>query len=357
MKMNYISLKKLVSIVLLLFSTLSFSYTLTGSLKGNDLRFNNIQNGPSGTFTIADWSIAHNLLPAKKWSPGFLFKKFDVILIGPTGKIKVDISDAISVIGMEYQTKNILERSDKGLFGSLCSEGASSTNEAYVLNNSSGACHGPTYDSNNQMPFYFSRPLFTIDKTKIISAFNSLPDSEKKEGIYSFSIPLVTPYYFETTSSHVETWRNLTSILNVSINYQPGYITKVYLDDPGFHDVRFDVSNKDESRLIGKASFNINADGSMPEGLILSIPKINKFMLINSDPSVNFPKIPLSVNCPNCSVPELVTDGVIMVEDVVVNLKGDHIKFPINVEINQDKDKVSLGDYYGFFVLNFSLNL
>ncbi|NVP02356.1 hypothetical protein HWA77_19245 [Photobacterium damselae subsp. damselae] len=355
--MNCIFLRKLISIILLFTSSLSFSYTLTGTLEGTDLRFKNVQNGPSGTFTIADWSPAHNLLPAHRWSPGFLFKKFDIILVGPSGKIKVDVSDAISVIGMEYQTKNVLEHSDEELFGSLCSDGASSANNTYVLDNSSGACHGSTYDSYDQMPFYFSRPLFKIDKTKIISAFNSLSDSEKKEGIYSFSVSLVTPYYFETISSRVETWRNVTSILNVSINYRPGYITKVYLDEPGFHDVKFDISAKDESRLIGKTSFNVNADGSMPEGLILSIPKINKFVLKNADPSVKYPEIPLSVSCPNCSAPELVTDGVIMADEVVVNLKGDHIKFPINVEINQDKDKVSLGDYYGFFVLNFSLNL
>lgn len=349
--------KRLISSILFIifFSSNCYSYILEGTLKGNDLKLRNVIYKGSYA-TIADWMPSKNLLPASRWSPGFLFKNINVILISQDGKTKVDISDAISVVGMEYRTTGELNNSSNPLSGNICNKGNSSGSDAFVFDNKNIPCHSAeTYDSNGKMPFYFMRPIFDINSTKIIEAFSNIPDVESQDGIFSFTTTLVTPYFFEMQNG-VETWQNITSVLNISINYQPGFITNIRLKDPSEHEIEF-LSSKDGDMIEGSTKFTVIADGAMPQGLILTVPKTNKFVLTHTDPDVENPEMPISVECPNCSDTILVEQGITKIKDTVVNLSGSHIEFPIIVKVKENRDDVSLGDYRGNFVLNFGINL
>lgn len=351
--------KRLINSILLIifFSSNSYSYILDGTLKGNDLKFRNIVN-KSGTYaTVADWMPAKNLLPASKWSPGFRYKDIKVKLTSQDGKTIVDVSDAISVVGMEFRSNADLDKTSTLLSGNICNNSISVGMDASTFDDREGIpCHSEeTYDAKGKMPFYFMRPIFDINSAKIVEAFSAIPDIEKQESIYSFTTTLVTPYFFEMNNG-VETWRNITSILNISINYQPGFITNIRLKNPNEHNINF-YSNDEGDMIEGFTNFTVIADGAMPQGLILTVPDTNQFVLTHIDPDVENPQIPITVDCRNCSDITLVEHGEIQIKETVVQLSGSHIEFPITVKVKEHKNNVSLGDYRGNFVLNFGLNL
>ncbi|MGI2799782.1 hypothetical protein ACRTC3_14450 [Photobacterium damselae] len=352
-----ILLKRLISSIVFIIctSTTCYSHIIEGSLKGSKLEFRNLTKSFSGYDTVASWMPTKNLLPATKWSPGFQYKDIKVILVSPNGKTKVDISDAISVVGMEYKTSKDLKTSSRFLSGNICNRGSSVGNTTNAIDGKGTPCHGETYESNGKMPFYFMRPLLNIDFTKIKDAFSLIPDAQKQEGIYSFSTSLVTPYFFEI-QNNVETWQNITSNLNISINYQPGVITNIRLKDSSEHDIKF-LNNKDGDMIEGTTTFTVIADGTMPQGLILTVPKTNNFFLTHTDPDVEHPKMPITVECPQCSDNIIAEKGIAKIEDTIVNMSGSHIEFPIMVKVKEKKNNVSMGDYRGNFVLNFGLNL
>ncbi|HIF9399807.1 TPA: hypothetical protein ACX6RT_003778 [Photobacterium damselae] len=353
---RFILTKKILSsFFLMVVSVQCYCFTLDGTLAGNDLKFRNITDSTSGDYTISDWTPSKNLFPASSWSPGFLYKKLNAVLISKNGSTHIDISDAIDIIGMEYRAYNDLNLSSVSLSGIICPKGGHSGNTAFAIDNGGRApCHAQTFKADGKMPFYFMRPIFTIDSSKIKDAFSSLPIKERKEGIYSFSTPLVLPYFFKMVNG-VETWQNIVSILNISINYKPGFISDIRLKDPTAHEIEFESSDGDTVK--GSTKFTVIADGMMPEGLTLTIPSVNDFNLYNTDSEVKNPKIPISIVCPDCLDEQLVNNGIPQVKDTVVNLSGSHLEFPIYVKLERNREDISLGDYQGNFVLNFALNL
>ncbi|HIF9293498.1 TPA: hypothetical protein ACX6Q7_001398 [Photobacterium damselae] len=360
-KIFFSKMKILCSLYFLLFNLSGYAYILEGNLKGTELKFNNVLPSLSGDNTIADWEPVKKLLPAQKWSPGFSFKSFTIKLIGPQN-IVVDISDAISVVGVEYRSNFNLDKDSEEWSSMSCSSSSSDGgNTAYVKSETNGNCHGEIYDSQGKMPFYFVRPILKIDEQKIQDAFNNLSSESKQQGTYSESLPIVFPYYYEL-SNGVKTWQNLSTTLHININYTPGYIADIHLEDPTVHEIVFN-KERSKNRLKGMTIFNVIASGSIPDGLIVSVPSTSNFFLKQKGPRSNknefsvVNKLPISVECPNCEEPILVLDGVPQLNESIVNVKGSQVKFPIIVKIDQEKDKVALGDYYGDFVLNFGLNL
>lgn len=344
-----------VVVIFAMFLVPCYSFTLEGVLNGNNLTFRNLENGISGSGkTLSDWTPSKNLLPAISWSPGFKYQDIKFILTGPKGKVKVDISEAISVIGMEYRTYNDLEKKDDSLPGVICNSSSNIGNTTYAVDERNISCHGETYDSYDKMPFYFMRPILDLDNEKIKEIFESLAPEDKIEGIYSTSVSIISPYFFKLPNK-IETWQNITSLLNVQIAYKAGYKMDVHLEDPSVHEIKF--ISKDANMLLGSTTFNVIATGAIPHGLVLNVPKTSEFTLKHDDPSVAHPDIPLSVLCPDCSDSVIVDSGTPVVEDTIVNLSGNNIRFPIIVKVLEDKNKISLGDYSGNFVLNFGLNL
>ncbi|MCG3846596.1 hypothetical protein [Photobacterium damselae] len=353
---KYISqIKILTSFLLMTISMHSYCFILDGTLTGDDLKFRNVESSLSGDSTIADWAPSKNLLPAATWSPGFNYKEIKSVLVSQDGTSKVDISDAISVIGMEYRAYDDLKLSSQSLSGRVCPKGDNSGNTAYTISTAISPCHSrETFNSNGVMPFYFFRPILHIESSKIKDAFSRLPLNKKKEGIYSFTTSLVTPYFFKMENG-VETWQNVTSILNININYKPAVSTRIRLKNPSWHPINFD-SPPTGANLLGSTKFTVIAEGTIPNGLTLTIPKSNHFYLVNNDHTVAS-ELPISVECGDCATKELVKQGHPIVQTTTVNRSGNYIEFPIDVKVETPIKNVSFGDYKGTFTLVFGLNI
>ena len=343
-----------------LYSFNCFSFTLEGELTGNNnLKFNNIISSISSPSykTLAEWQPENNLLPAISWSPGFKLEKKNVILTGPDG-VKINIRNAISIVGLEYKSNQPLEEDDFKLSMAKCDLYGIYNNTAYVVNSSkSMICSGSVLKSNNAMPYHFIRPILSINKDEIIKAFEGLPIEDKKEGIYSYNFGFNYHYGFIVPSSKVQTWQNKFKNLVISIKYKPGYIADARLENPGVHEFDFSTNKKDDAYIEGMAKFNIIATGSFPTGLVLNIPDGNEFKLKNVNGELGASDIPLNIVCPNCEVQELVTDGEKQLSTTKINVSGTKVKFPIDVKIKKERQNVALGQYYGNFVFTFGLNL
>ncbi|WP_297476381.1 hypothetical protein [uncultured Photobacterium sp.] len=346
-------------LLIAIYSSNCFSFMLDGELTGNDLKFRNVVSSVSSASykTLADWEPEHNLLPTTAWSPGFKHDSKNIVLVGPSGA-KVDISDAVSIVGLEYKSSNALEEVSEKLSVTKCDTYGTSGNIAYVVNSSgSTVCSGSVVNGYNAMPYHFIRPILSIDNAKIVEAFNNLPIEEKQEGFYNYSFGFTYPYGFIVPASGVKTWQNLFKNFVISIAYKPGYIADVRLENPGVHEFDFSMTKPESPYLEGIAKFNVIATGSFPTGLVLNIPTGNDFSLKHINGKLGAADIPIDVICPNCEVQELVTDGVEQVSTTKINVSGTKVKFPIDVKIKKERETVALGQYYGNFVFTFGLNL
>ena len=346
-------------LLIAMYSSHCFSFMLDGELTGNDLKFRNVVSSVSSSSykTLADWEPEHNLLPAASWSPGFKLDNKGIVLIGPGG-VKVDISEAVSIVGLEYKANNALEEVSEELSIAKCDTYGISSNIAYVVNSmNSTVCSGSVVKGYNAMPYHFIRPILSIDNTKIVDAFNNIPLENRQEGFYSYSFGFTYPYGFILPSSKVKTWQNKFKNLVISINYKPGYIADVRLEKPGVHEFDFSMTKPESAYLEGIAKFNVIATGSFPTGLVLNIPEDNDFSLKHVNGKLGAADIPLNIVCPNCEVQELVTDGEKQLSTTKINVSGTKVKFPIDVKIKKERQDVALGQYYGNFVFTFGLNL
>lgn len=350
--------KKLL-LLIAMYSSNCFSFMLDGELIGNDLKFRNIVSSVSSSSykTLADWQPEKNLLPTTYWTPGFKPNSEDIVLVGPSG-VKVNISDAVSIVGLEYKANNGLEEASEELSITKCDTYGISGNIAYVVNPSrSTVCSGSVVKGYNTMPYHFIRPILSIDNIKILEAFNNLAAEDKQEGFYSYSLGFTYPYGFVVPTSGVKTWQNIFKNLVISIKYKPGYIADVRLENPGVHQFDFSMTKSESAYIEGIAKFNVIATGSFPTGLVLNIPEGNDFNLKHINKNLGAEDIPLNIVCPNCDVPELVIDGEKQVSTTKINVSGTKVKFPIDVKINKERQNVALGKYYGNFVFTFGLNL
>lgn len=350
--------KKLLLLIAMVYSVNCFSFILDGELIGRDLKFRNVVSSVSSTSykTLADWEPEHNLLPTAVWSPGFKLDNKIINLVGPNG-VKVNISDAVKIVGLEYKADKALEEDDEKLAMTKCDSYGVSGSTAYVVNSSAAVCSGSILKGHNAMPYYFIRPILSIDEAKIIEAFDNIPLEERLEGFYSYSFGFTYPYGFVVPSSGVKTWQNKFKNLVISIKYNPGYLADVRLENPGVHEFDFSMTKPESAYIEGIAKFNVIATGSFPTGLVLNIPEGNDFNLKHINGKLGAEDIPLNIVCPNCEVQELVTDGEKQLSTTKINVSGSKIKFPIDVKIKKERQNVALGQYYGNFVFTFGLNL
>lgn len=349
--------KKLL-LLLAVYSCNSFSFMLDGELTGSDLKFRNVVPSVSSTSykTLADWEPEHNLLPTTVWSPGFKLDNKNINLVGPNG-VKVNISDAISIVGLEYKANKALEEDDEKLSMTKCDSYGVSGSTAYVVNSSTTVCSGSVLKGYNAMPYHFIRPILSIDNAKIVEAFENIPLEERLEGFYSYSFGFSYPYGFVVPASGVKTWQNKFKNLVISINYKPGYLADIRLENPGVHEFDFSMSKPESAYIEGVANFNVIATGSFPTGLVLNIPESNDFSLKHINGKLGAEDIALNVICSKCDVQELVKNGEKQISTTKINVSGTRVKIPIDVKIKKERADVALGQYYGNFVFTFGLNL
>ncbi len=339
-------------ILLFLISFNVFSYTLDASITGDVIKYKNAINSPSGLGKVlVSWAPSHNLLPAKNWSPGFKYTQKDITLSGPGGS--VDLKQAISVIGLEYKSKDLLiESTGVSMPGAVCSADGYSNSEVYVISQVSGTpCRGKSvFSSNGKMPFYFVRPIFDIKEDKVINAFANL--SNKIEGFYSGNIMINYVYAFEQNNG-VKTWRNLSAPLTISFYYKPNMLTSIRLENPGVHLMK--IQDKNDLEIIGETEFNIIAEGFFNNGIGLSLASSNNYELSNSTKSF---RIPISIFCADCQKQELVRKGKIINGTSMIRRKNvQKIRFPIKVNFEVDKSKVPVGSYDGQFTILFTADI
>lgn len=350
--------KKLL-LLIAMYSSNCFSFILDGELTGSDLKFKNVVSSVSSASykTLASWEPETNLLPATSWSPGFKYESKNISLVGPSG-VKVNISDAITIVGLEYKASNTLKEDTLKSPITKCDSFGISGSTTFVVNStSSTVCSGSVLKSNNAMPYHFIRPILSIDKTKIIDAFDNLPTADRREGIYSFNFGFTYPYGFVMPLSGVQTWQNKFKNLVININYKPGYLMDVRLEKPGIHKFDFDISKTDSAFLEGIAMFNVIATGSFSTGLVLNIPTGNDFNLKHINGKLGAADIPLNIVCPKCDVQELVKDGKEQVSRTKIKVSGSKVKLPILVKIKKERQDVALGRYYGNFTFTFGLDI
>ncbi|HIF9121154.1 TPA: hypothetical protein ACX6SG_002089 [Photobacterium damselae] len=344
-------MKLFLGIVLLLICVPIKASVLNANITGNKISYRNITNSISGDKVITSWIPVKNLLPAKSWSPGFIFNPTNVSLSGPGGNI--NISNAIKVIGLEYRSNDSLNTVDNmNMPGSECGRYGHTGTDVYVISNSSTMCHSKSvFSSNSRMPFHFIRPILDINESDIISSFESL--SNKAEGFYSGNVVVNYVYAYEQLNG-VITWRNMRENINISFYYKPNIITSISLDDPNIHNMVI-MESSDPSKITGTTVFNITAKGYFNNGIGLKLVETNRYKLfdVKSRHTIDF-----SVFCPNCNDSTLVDKGAVKTNETVISgLKGEEIHFPIEVKFEEDKVSIPIGEYYGQFTILFTADI
>ncbi|UKA27756.1 hypothetical protein IHC93_17230 [Photobacterium damselae subsp. damselae] len=339
-------------LLLFLFPLVVHSYTLDGAVTGKTIQFKNLANSMSGVGKVViSWQPTKRLLPVAQWAPGFRYTNNTLILQGPGGG--VDLSNAIRVVGMEYKANSLTEEDNFSTAEVTCDTAGSSGDIAYVasLSGKSVCISEHSYNSENKMPFYFTRPILEINESEITNAFDSLEN--KVEGFYISSIPVNFVYGFEQRNG-VKSWRNLTEILTISFYYKPNEITNIRLENPNVHDMKMRESNG--TKIRGETQFNVIAEGYFNDGLRLQLVSSNNYYLSTNQ---NNYQIPFSIQCFDCDRKQLVHDGKLIEDGItkISGIEGTEIRFPINVSFDIDKDSVPVGDYYGQFTILFSSDI
>ncbi|MHA6607620.1 hypothetical protein [Photobacterium damselae] len=345
-------------LMLCFFPIISTAYVLDASITGNKIEYKSVGNSNSGSSNkvILAWIPSVNLLPVKSWSPGFKFRNQAIILNGP-GNTRVNIGEAISIVGLEYKSNNsLVEVNNASLPGGQCSSSGFSGDVAYVENKSIGTpCRSfNVFNGSNKTPFNFIRPIIRIDENKIIEEFGKL--SDRTEGFYTSSIKFDYAYSYEQING-VKTWRNLSNSIMISFYYKPNMITSVSLKDNGIHDMKISENGRDNIR--GESIFNVIVEGYFNNGIGLKLSDSNIYQLSSIGKGVGAKSIPFSIECGSCSKSTLVDNGIINESEVVVNAtsSGDKIIIPIHVYFNSRKSEIPIGKYYGQFTMLFTADL
>ncbi|HHC6614783.1 hypothetical protein HJ067_21410 [Vibrio parahaemolyticus] len=350
--------------MLIILATASFgcwSATLNLSLKGDELVFRNAQQSQvSGSYALTDWLVVSDLAPTTHWQPGMITttaNKF--ILKGPGGSVELPIK----LTGIEYNTAGVsdLISEDQPLVSGPSCSGSISNNGGIIsfTHGSSASTVGMNsencfsglsyYLSKNVQPFYFVRPIFSLNKQDMLTAFESLGDP--LGGIYTGNIPISLKYYYKANG--ITTYRNISiATFSVQVNYYSDTVKSIQADALKVIEPIYDKSNHTAS---GETEFNILVNGYFQSGIRMTFADKEYTMKpVNSD---GFSEIPYYIRCETCEVISIVENGKLTIDaqtPVERRVKGATNSFEYKLKVgyeNISAENISSGEYLDTFTV------
>ncbi|HIF9216573.1 TPA: hypothetical protein ACX6QF_002068 [Photobacterium damselae] len=321
-------------------STFSYAFTLTGKITGSRIQWEN--NIPyDGDATLSIWTPQSGLPTTKLWRPGFLAVQpsSNINLSGPGGFVETQLE----ITGIEYNLGGASPKKTNVSTGSVCDSTLQSGNIVKIKSHNKICLSSLELENANSiMPFYFLRPIFTIDEESLLKSFEG-----KAEGNYVGSIPVIIRYYFKEDSG-VFTYRNIATQFDIRIYFVPSFITNVFVSGNGILEPIYDTVNHTVS---SDTSFDITSTGYFNNGLKVSFPN-RDYLLKKGEYS-----IPYNISCEgNCSNRIIVSEGRAKYDSTIIYPNSDkkEAKFKLNVSYNDiQASSVTTGKYSDSFTLLF----
>ncbi len=285
--------RRLKSLVLLplIYSISSYAaFDIRADVDSQQVSWSNVTYS-DGDMVPSMWATPPMLRSTSAWVPAtFAVQPQPTLVLQGSGGSSAPIP--LNISGMEYNTVGIAYASFASSMGGGCSRDKI---QLPIISLKGERCISSTKLANNVSvnPFVFYRPIFNISDTSITSALAGLP-----EGTYSGMVPLNIRYYYD--SNGILTYRNISEVLMVKVNYSPADISDVVVSGNGFMEPQYDTVSR---RISADTQYDITVNGYFTNGIVLNMPNQTYELVYEAESSV---MIPYQVICSGCNVTNLV---------------------------------------------------
>lgn len=302
---------------ILILSQRGWSATLNMTLKGDELVFRNAQQHRlPDTYVLTDWQVVSGLAPTTRWQPGMVTTSANKLtLSGPGGVVDLPIK----LRGIEYNIAGTNDFTSEGealigsgacgsdVFknGSIISFYADTDSMGMDLLGPYSDCYAwrGYYLSKNIQPFYFVRPIFSINKQDLLQVLENLDDPIG--GMYTGSIPISLKYLYQENG--ITTYRNVPlSSFSVQLNYTSETLTDIQADTLKIIEPVYDKATHTAS---GETIFNIRANGYFQSGIRMTFLDRDYKMKLEDGSDDGLSTIPYYIRCNACAVNSIVENG------------------------------------------------
>lgn len=335
-------------LVALMMPLVSYGSIVTAELKAGTWRW--ISGVPSASgindhIVPSRWNVASGLPPTTEVVLGGATDTNEKnILLSSAGQ---SVSLPVTIVGFEYNLGELSSKYEVGssqsgtpcnMYGSLNSNIGLTGDSLCILENS----YKISSELESATPYAFIRPIIKFPNSEaIISAFSGKPT-----GKYIGAVPVTSFYDYYIPGSSIKTRKYSVDVVNVEINYEPAFVSKVTVSGSG----NIPSVNFKNETVSGFTKLKIDAEGWFSNGLTVSLkPTRNVYEM--KGPLLT--TIPYSIDCVGCLDHQLVESGsVINMDTSVPGNNTANISFDIDVSFSDiDLDTLENGDYSDTFIL------
>lgn len=336
--------KNIIATLLLLPMSWAHAFTLNGSVANGRVTWDNLVLS-HGQNTLSTWTPLSGLTPTTRWRPGFMASPQPVSSITLVNGGN-SISLPLLLTGIEYNTgSNSITDVISSPAMTSCDNNIASGNVIQLV----GAwnCSYEKLINNNasKTPFFFLRPLFSIDSNAVLTGFEGKP-----EGYYTGTMPMSIRYFYYTTSGAL-TYRDIRKSFSVQIRHKPSYISSVTLSGSG---VLVPTYNKTAKTVSAMTTFQVNATGHFDKGMKMILQ--DRDYRLSSQTLNN--TIPYSIKCSGaaCADVLLVTAGALKAPSSILNAGGDKSRVDFMLDVSYENiaaANIESGRYTDSFTILF----
>lgn len=328
----------LLLVSLILSASNSWASTLNVDLTGGVARWGNAIVSSSGDGMVPSfWTPTHGLTPTAKWIPGSFVGSVPNEITMSSGSTSFKLP--ITFKGFEYHTGSAAPTPGDPVAGSSAC-GTWNSPIATVLGDSCLFSNILTTGTRVVTPYAFIRPIFSIDDTELVAAFEG-----EDAGLYRGSVSL--SQFYQYYLGDIKTQYIDSQPFVLEIDHTPAFITSI------------DVTPSEEMKTIygtdtvsAKTSFVVTATGFFSNGMKVMLKTGDNYFL--TGPSLS--TIPYSIKCVGACSDELFVDkGSVNLDTIKVDgVETNSIKLDIDVEFESvPLDPLTVGYYTGSFTLIF----
>ena len=292
--------------------------------------------GESGRYTTALWMNTSNVHPAYAWIPGQLDTVgSQVITLSGNGKTTTFNLELTGIVYGGISMAPDTPPSGQGGNAAGAQEGNSYTVYSGVAQSYSSQMYQST-STARYSPFTLVRPLFDLDRTKLLTALKDLPS-----GTYTAALPLSYRYKVQYEQNGVWTYEVRPLTLTLQVKYRARSLDEITVTGTGHITPEYGKLN---NTVTGETRWTVTAKGMMPAGISMHfVEPTRKFAMKRSDARVSDPVIPynLTINNTNSRMGDgesnaLVRKGVLIpgAETVIIKPASgiEHLEFMLNAD-------------------------
>lgn len=316
---------------------------ITATINTTDIRWIDVISINSGNYTSSKWDIPTGVPAAQLWLPGGLSNSIpsEIILTSSTGGA---VRFPIIFTGFQYDLRGLNPSPDKVSGSAQCVEKSFDGN---IVSLKGGVgCVAENWLDNNtyQYPYGFIRPIFTIDDSQVVAAFNKQPS-----GNYTGTVNVGNFFeYYRYPGNTVKARHNGNLSVNFNITHKAAQVTNVDLQGSSIIRPMYDLNN---DTVKGTTKFKGIITGYFPLGIMLSLDATRVDYNMNG-PNVTF--IPYSVVCTGCYDSLLVDGGNVVKQSTSIVGNDSMLAFDLDVKYdNVDTHSLESGVYQDNLILLF----